>query len=271
MVRWVSLAGVIATGAVLAMGAFAAAEKPATVTAGQEDPMLDGGFIPKALSESDPTPIALHVSSRIMTPDGGPPPPLRELVIETDKAGAINLEGLPTCGPLVQNGRDIRKDCKSAVIGAGRARFLIAFPEAPVVVAEGKLTIFNGLVGPRSATLYALADLGGPDPGSVIAKVEITKIHAGRYGTKAVVSIPKVAGESGSISSFEATIFRKFVYKGQTKSVLTLTCRDGKVLARSHWVFEDGVESDAQTVRPCTGRDTGSRVRVRSGARRAMH
>jgi hypothetical protein len=253
-VRWALLAGTAAIGVVLGIAALAAAEKPAKVTAGQEGLMLDGGFAPKALSKSEPTPIALHVAGQ-MTTDGSPPPPLRELVIETDKAGAIDLEGLPTCGPLVQDGRDIRKDCKSAVIGSGKARFVIAFPEEPPIFAEGKLTIFNGVVGPQSATLYALADLGVPDPGSLIAKVKVTKIHAGRYGAQAVVSIPTVAGGNGSVSSFEATIFRKFVYKGQTRSVLTLTCGDGKVLARSHQVFENGVESDAQIVRTCTRRD----------------
>ncbi len=193
-----------------------------------------------------------------MTTDGGPPPALREVVIEADKAGKIDLEGLPTCGPLVQDGLDIRKKCRSAVIGSGRARFVIAFPESPPMVAEGKLTIFNGIVGSRSATLYALADLSGAQPGPLITRVEITKLHSGRYGTKAVVSIPKVAGGKGSVTSFEATIFRKFTYKGQTKSVLSLTCREGgKVLARSRRIFEDGTESGAQITRSCTASNTG--------------
>jgi hypothetical protein len=269
MIRWASLAGVIGIATVLILTALATAEK-ATVTAGPEDPILDGGFAPKALSKSDPTPIALHISSRILA-TGGPPPPLREMVIETDKAGAINLKGLPTCGPLVQDGRDIREDCKSAVIGVGKARFVISFPEVPPIFAEGKLTIFNGVVGSRSATLYALVDLGGQNPGSIVARVEITKINYGRYGTRAVVVIPKVAGGNGAISSFEATIFRRFVYQGQRRSVLTLTCRDGKVLARSHRVFENGVESDGQIVRPCSRRDAGSRVSGgRSGAKQGM-
>jgi hypothetical protein len=244
----------VAAVAALAVAALAAAERPVIVPAGGEERALNGGFAPSVLSKSDPTPIALHLSSRITTADGSPPPALQELVIETDKAGAINLEGLPVCGPLVQDGRDIREDCKSALIGSGTARFVIAFPEEPPVFTEGKLTIFNGVDSRRSAVLYALVDLGGPNPGRVIAKVKVTKVHSGRFGTKAVVSIPKVAGGSGALTSFDVTIFRKFTYKGQRRSALTLTCPDGKAFGLSHLAFEDGSKSEIEVIRTCASK-----------------
>jgi hypothetical protein len=250
------LVGLSAIGAVLGVVALAAAEKPVTVAAEQEGLVLDGGFSPKALSKSTPTPVALHLSGRVGSVGDAPPPALRELTIETDKSGAINLARLPTCGSLGsrdvrRDGREIRRDCESAIIGSGRAKFEIAFPGAAPLLVDGHLTVFNGIAGPRAATLYVLIDLTGALPGVSIAKVKVTKIHAGRFGTKAVVSIPKVATGSGSVVSFNATIFRKFLDKGETKSILTLTCADGKILARTHGVFEDGTESDAHFVRPC--------------------
>jgi hypothetical protein len=254
------LAVVAAVGAVLAVAAIALAEKPVTVTAGQEVLMLDGGFSPKALSKSIPTPVALRVSGRVESAGGVPPPALRELVIETDKSGAIDLAGLPVC---VLSGRDIREDagyirrkCKSAIIGTGKAEFELAFPEVAPLLVDGRLTIFNSVVEPHAATLLALVDLTGPYSVPVIAEIKVTTIHAGRFGMKAVVSIPTVAGGRGALVSFNTRIFKKLTHKGKTKSVLTLTCADGKVLARAHGVFEDGTESDAQFVRTCTPRTT---------------
>lgn len=268
------LAGMAAVGAVLAVAAVAVAEKPAPVVAGQEEALtLDGVFSPKALSKSTPTPGALQISGRVASATGILPPALRELTIETDRHGALNLEGLPTCvlgGRAIRRDADeIRKDCEGAIIGTGKAKFELAFP-APApnafgpaypeevrsdpLFVDGELTIFNGGGGPHSATLLALVDLTGPYPVPIVAEVKVTTIHKGRFGTEAVVSIPRVAGGRGTLVSFKARIFKKFAYKGGTKSVLTLTCADGEVLAHVHGVFEDGTESDTDIVRTCVPR-----------------
>jgi hypothetical protein len=143
---------------------------------------------------------------------------------------------------------EIRRDCKSAIIGTGEAKFELALPGTAPQFEDGRLTIFNSVVEHHSATLLALIDLTGPYSVPIIAGVKVTPIHAGRFGMKAVVPIPIVAGGRGALVSFNARIF---------KSVLTQTCADGKILARAHGVFEDGTESDAQIVRTCTQRDAG--------------
>ena len=45
--------------------------------------------------------------------------------------------------------------------------------------------------------------------------VKISKIHNGRYGTKSVATIPKIAGGYGSVKEFALTFDRGFTYKNK--------------------------------------------------------
>ena len=58
----------------LLVAGFASAEKPVAVKAGNLELTFNGGFTPKALSKTKPTPIALNVSGKIATLDGTHPP-----------------------------------------------------------------------------------------------------------------------------------------------------------------------------------------------------
>jgi hypothetical protein len=233
----------------LAVAGIATAEKPVKVRAGNLDLTFNGGFTPKVLSKSKMTPITLNVSGKVRTVDGTHPPALKEFNVETDKNGAIEVKGLPVCKASQLQSQDTKHAediCRSAIIGSGRAIAEIAFPEQAPIPADSKIIAFNGGFKGGTTTLYIHAYLTVPTPAAIVTTVKIKKISSGRYGLKAVSTIPKIAGGSGSVTDFNLTINKK--------GVLLAKCPDGKLQARGEAKFSDGTVAKAEVVRACTGK-----------------
>ena len=130
---------VVALIAVSVAGAVAAGNQPVTVRAGNLEMTFNGGFTPTTLSKTKLTPISLNVSGKLKTVDGTHPPALKEFVVETDKNGAINVNGLPVCKASQLQSQDTKHAeaiCKSAIIGSGQATAEIAFPEQKPILAK---------------------------------------------------------------------------------------------------------------------------------------
>ena len=126
------VAGLLVLVTALALSGIAGAEKPVKVRAGNLELTFNGGFSPKTLSKTKLTPIKLNVSGDIKTVDGTHPPALKEFLFETDKNGAVNVKGYPTCksGQLQsQDTSHAEAICKGAIIGKGKTSVEIAFPE----------------------------------------------------------------------------------------------------------------------------------------------
>ncbi|MBA3865682.1 MAG: hypothetical protein H0X42_04950 [Solirubrobacterales bacterium] len=233
----------------LAIAGIASAEKPTVVRAGNLELTFNGGFTPKVLSKTKPTPIKLNVSGKIATLDGSHPPALKEFLLETDKNGAVNVKGLPTCSAAKLQSQDTKHAeaiCRPAIIGAGTTDVQIAFPEQAPIPAHSKLVVFNGGEKGGVITFYIHAYITVPTPAAIVTTVKIKKIHKGRFGTEAIASIPKIAGGSGSVTSFSLAITKP--------GVLTLKCPDGKIQAHGTAVFSDGTKASAEVVRTCTGK-----------------
>jgi hypothetical protein len=241
----------MALGALIALtvAGIATAEKPVKVRAGNLELEFNGGFSPKVLSKTKLTPITLTVSGKLKTVDGTHPPALKEFNVETDKNGAIEVKGLPVCTASKLQSQDTKHAeaiCKSAIIGSGQAKAEIAFPEQAPIPATSKIIAFNGGFKGGTTTLYIHAYLTVPTPAAIVTTVKIKKIHAGRYGLKAVSTIPKIAGGSGSVTDFNLTINKK--------GVLLAKCPDGKLQARGEAKFSDGTVAKAEVLRTCTGK-----------------
>jgi hypothetical protein len=239
----------MALGAMVALtvAGIAVAEKPTKVRAGNLELTFNGGFTPKALSRTKPTPITLNVSGKIRTVDGTHPPAMKEFVFESDKNGFINVKGLPTCSASKLQSQDTKHAeaiCKTAIIGSGQATAGIAFPEQPEIPAKSKIIAFNGGFSGGTTTIYIHAYLTVPTPAAIVTTVKVKKISNGRYGLKSVASIPKIAGGSGSVKDFNLTINKK--------GVLTAICTDGKLQAHGTAVFSDGTRASAEFIRTCT-------------------
>jgi hypothetical protein len=239
----------------VSVAGVATAEKPVKVRAGNLELTFNGGFTPKALSKTKQTPIALAVEGTIATIDGSHPPALKEFVVETDKNGEINVKGYPTCTASKLQSQDsahAKAICKSSIIGTGTTKVQIQFPEQAPIPVTSPLTVFNGGTKGGVTTLFIHAYITVPTPAAIVTTVKISKIHNGRYGTKSVASVPKIAGGSGSVTFFALKIDKKFTYKGKKVSVLTAKCTDGKLQAHGTAVFSDGTRASAEVIRTCT-------------------
>jgi hypothetical protein len=218
----------------------------------------DGKFTPKKLPKKKLAPIALAISGKIGTLDGSHPPALKEMLVETDKNGAVNVKGYPVCKSGKIQSTDTKaakKACKPALVGEGKTGVEILFEESRPVPVKSDLLVFNGGVKGGTTTLYIHAYITVPVPAAIVTTVKIKKIKRGRYGLLATATIPKIAGGFGSVTSFNLKIDKKFTYKGKKVSVLSAKCPDGKLQAHSTAVFSDGTKASADFVRPCVGKN----------------
>lgn len=257
MRKYVTL--ILALGALVALSvaSFAQAEKPVKVRAGNLELTFNGGFTPKALSKTKMTPIGLSVEGDIKTVDGTHPPALKEVVVETDKNGAINVKGFPTCKGSQLQSRDTKAAtavCGDAILGEGQTDIEIEFPEQRPIDVKSPLILFNGGVSGGTTTLYVHAYITVPTPAAVVTTVKVKKHKNGRYGVKSVASVPVIAGGYGSPTHFDLKVDKSPKYKGKAYHVLTAKCPDGKLQAKGTAVFRDGTKASAEIVRPCVGK-----------------
>jgi hypothetical protein len=246
----------------MALGALIAVSVAGTASAeravsGNLEINVDGGFSPKVLSKKTLTPIALSAKGTIKTLDGTHPPALKEFLLESDKNASVSVKGYPTCtsGKLQsQDTAHAEAICKKALIGTGTTNVEIEFAESKPVPVHSKLLVFNGGVRGGVTTFYIHAYITVPTPAAIVTTVKIKKIHKGRYGLLSTASIPKIAGGSGSVTSFSLKINKKYTFKGKKMSILSAKCPDGKLQAHGTAVFKDGTRLSADFVKPCTGR-----------------
>jgi hypothetical protein len=242
-----ALVGLIAVGVVGI--ATAAGGGPVTAEAGNLKFTFDGGFKPTKLPKKKMVPIVLTASGKIETKDGTHPPALKEVQVETDKNGTINVKGVPVCKSGQLQSRDTKaaeKVCGSAIIGTGTTGVEIAFPEQKPIPVNSKLLVFNGGKSGGTTTLFIHAYITVPTPAAIVTTVKIKSIKKGRYGTLSIASVPKIAGGSGSVKSFSLQV-------GNKKKVLFAQCPDGKLQAHATSKFADGTKVSASIVRTCTG------------------
>jgi len=248
-----ALAGLIA---VSVAGIASAGNKPEKVVVGNLEFTFNGGFSPSKLPKKKLAPIALNASGKIATLNGEHPPALKEVLVETDKNGAVTTVGYPKCtsGKLQsQDTKHAEAICRTAIIGSGTTEVGIKFPEQPEIPVKSKLIVFNGGTSGGVTTFFIHAYITVPTPAAIVTTVKIKKIHHGRYGLLSVASVPKIAGGSGSVKSFSLVINKKYTYKGKKMSVLTAKCPDGKLQAHATAVLADGTKAATTITRACTG------------------
>jgi hypothetical protein len=236
---------------------IAGARQAITIPAGNLSLTFNGEFFPKVLPPSKAVPVGLTLSGKVATMDGSRPPALEKLLLEVDKDGAIDVGRFPSCNPRNQGSQflsptRVEELCKGALIGGGTAKFWIVLPNGHELRPSTKLLIINGGFKAGVTTLYAYGYVAAPTPTAVVTTIEIKKIHRGRYGTEATLSIPVVAGGAGSITSFSATIRKQRPYKSRRISVITLKCSSGHILIRGQAFFSDGTTVPTRIRRPCT-------------------
>lgn len=240
-------------GSLLVAGAANSA-KPTVVRAGNLVLKLNGGVAPKALPKKKMAPVALRISGDISTVDGAHPPAARTIIADFDKHGRVNANGLPVCrsGQLQsRNTRDAKKACPKAIVGSGKTTVRVQFAEQRPFYASGPLVLFNGGVRGKVTTMYIHAYVSVPAPTAIVTQVKIKSARKGRFGTRAIATIPKIAGGSGSVTRFAMKIQRNFRHKGKKQSYLLARCANGRFFARGNVAFADGTRVTGTVIRGC--------------------
>ncbi len=248
-----SLFAVAAVGVALAAGG----EEPVTVKVGEMELTAGGGFTPKVLSKTKQTPIAIKASGEVQMENGGQPPAVREILLEADKNGEAHTKGIPACtsGKLqATTTAAALRACGSSLIGEGEAVAQVTFPEQQPIVVKSKLLLFAGGRKGGKETWFGHVYFSSPVSGAIVTTATITKIHHGRFGTLAVIKIPKIVNGYGSGISFNLEIFKSVKVGGKTYNPISATCPDGKLKVHIEGSFENGTKAATEIVRACTGK-----------------
>jgi hypothetical protein len=241
----------------LVVGGQAFAEKATVVRAGNLVLRINGGVNPKKLPKNKLAPITLSASGSISTVDGSHPPAARKVTIDFDKHGTINARGLPVCKPAKLQSRSsnaARQACPKAIVGKGSTAVEVQFPEQKPFTSSGPLVLFNGGVRGGVTTMYIHAYVDVPAPTAIVTVVKVKKIHKGPYGTRAIATIPRIVGGSGSLTRFNFSIHRNFNFRGKRQSYLLARCANGKFRAHAVTQMSDGTRISGSILRHCRGR-----------------
>jgi len=249
-----ALALVAALGVGLATVGLATAAKPTVIRAGSLVLKLNGGVAPQRLPKNKLAPIKLRISANISTTDGSHPPAAKVVIADFDKHGKVNARGLATCraGQLQARATGAAKAvCRKAIVGSGKTTVRVAFPEQAAFFSTGPLVLFNGGVKRGVTTMYIHAYVNVPAPTAIVTPVKIKQIRKGRFGTRAIARIPKIAGGYGSLLRFNMAIKRTFKYRGRAQSYLLARCANGRFFAHGDIAFAGGPRIGGTVVRAC--------------------
>ena len=216
--------------------------------------VANGGFSPTTLPKHENAPIKLFGSATFKTTDGTRPSPLRRLVLEFDKHGAVETRGLPVCTEaklVATTTKTARRNCRGAIVGEGFGTAVVELPEQRPIKVSSPLTLFNGPRIHGNPSVLGHAHLDYPGPTTYVVPIEIQKVHHGRYGFKTVADFPRIANDYGSPLSGHLTIGRTWQYKGKTLSFANAHCADGRLQAKAQFSFKDGSFVQGTVFKPC--------------------
>jgi len=217
----------------------------------------DGGFTPTTLPKRENAPIKLFGHAKFETADGTRPSPLRQLVLEFDKHGAVETRGLPKCTQaklVATTVKTARKLCPGSIVGTGFGTAVVELPEQRPIEASSALTLFNGPEVHGNPSVLGHAHLDYPAPTTYVILIEIQKIDNGRYGFKTIADFPRIANDYGSPLSGRLKIGRTWNFKGQTLSFANAHCADGRLQAHGEFSFKNGDSVEGTLFRPCKAR-----------------
>ncbi len=253
--RTTAIIALLATAALSCASAAAipAADHPITVRVGDLVFHGEDAFLPRALPKNRMTPISFHGSASLATTDGSHIPPAETVHLQVDRHFRFDSAGLPSCVP----GRieatapsQAMKACGPALFAKGSASAQVEFPESVPFTARGPVLGFNGPSsgGYPEMLYYAYVDV--PAPTAIVVVAKLSK-DSGRYGYRISISVPKIAGGSGSLTGFHLTINRRWSYNGRQHSYLNADCPDGHFVNQFEADFAGGTDLSGILVSDC--------------------
>lgn len=251
------LAGLAVLAAVLACCASLASAE--LVERGDLFVKFSGGIEPTALPRHEHAPITVRVDGTVKTLSGERPPALRFISIAINRGGRIETEGLPRCRRSqieASTSQRALQACEDALVGTGRYRAGVSFPEQTTFPLQGRILAFNAIVDGKRAILAHIYG-NKPYPNS---RIFVFRIHEskGTFGTVMTAALPKALNRNGYLKRIVLNLRRDFVYKGKKHSYLAAACGAPAgftvgvfPFVRVGMTFADGRKLSSTLIRTC--------------------
>jgi hypothetical protein len=211
-------------------------------------------FQPRQFPTHGTLPASFGSIVRIKTVNGEQPPALKTLVFEFDKHGELNFKGVPTCTVAKLEGTtpdEARKRCSGALVGTGIGKARVDLPGKPAFTISSPISIFNAPPVGGEPALIAHAWETVPSPQALLVPFTIESIHNGRYGYRAEVELPPIAGGDGAAILAEASFGRTYKSHGKKVGYVEAECAGGRLQVYGKLIFADGSFLPSLLTSPC--------------------
>jgi len=220
---------------------------------------VSGSLSPQSLPRQGTAPIAVAVGGKISTTDESPPPTLKTLQIELNRAGHIDSKGLPVCSyNAIQPASTQRalQGCRSALVGRGSFNAEISLTGQEPYPTKGTLLAFNGREKGKPV-LYGQIYAPRPFATSFVIVFSITK-GKGDFGTALTATLPASLRSWGNLTGIEIRLQRRYTSGGKQHSYISAGCPAPKgfpgvsfAFARTSFGFEGSPTLSTTLSRNC--------------------
>lgn len=243
----------VALAALLAVGASATAYA-LTAEIGPTFVSTTAAVQPRELPKRGGAPITLSTVTRVGTKDGSTPPTLKTIDFLIDKHGYVNSKAFPVC-PIAKlegaTASQARQRCAGALVGKGVVKALVTMPGRAPFRISSPLSFFNGPRAGARPTLIAHAYETVPAPKALVVPIVIERVSSGRYGYRARVEIPPIAGGYGAPILAEANVGATRRQGGKKVGYVNAYCAGGRLQVEGNLTFANGDFFPATLTSPC--------------------
>jgi hypothetical protein len=211
-------------------------------------------ILPRELPKRGGAPITLKSVTRVGTKDGSTPPTLKSIDFLIDKHGFVNSKAFPVCPTAKLEGTtpsEARKRCAGALVGKGVGKALVTMPGKAPFRISSPLSFFNGPPSGGKPTLIAHAYETVPAVKTLLVPIVIERVASGRYGFRARVEIPPIAGGFGAPVLAEATVGATRKRGGKEVGYINAYCSGGRLQVEGSLTFTNGDFFPATLTSPC--------------------
>lgn len=177
---------------------------------------VKGSLSPTKLPRRGTAPVSVAVEGKIAAAAGAAAiPQLQHLEIAINRAGKLDLHGVPHCRINHINpstNREALAACRSSLVGEGVFEANVVLPEQSPFPSKGKLLAFNGTIG-RQPALFAHIYGTKPIPTSYVFAFKV-KRSRGTFGTILETDFPKATGEWGYVTGISLELDKRFLTAG---------------------------------------------------------
>lgn len=209
---------------------------------------------PRELPKHGNAPVSLSSVVRINSHDGSTPPTLQTLEFLFDKHATVDTRGLPVCTLAKLEGTtpaEGRKRCAGALVGKGSSKVLVSMPGKAPFTFTSPVSFFNAPPSGGNPTLIAQGYETVPAPKTLLVPIVIERISRGRYGFRARIEMPEIAGGYGAPLLAEATIGRTRRRGGKKVGYINAHCVGGRLQVYGTMRATNGDFFPATLTSPC--------------------